>query len=554
MSIRTKILIGFLTVSLMGVALGVTGLVASYLFTTKTTDLKTLTKQADDFDSILSAHYVWRNGLYEAVMTGTEFTGSLDPTTCAFGKWYQSEAVKGVTDPQILEMLSQVVEPHGFFHREAKGVVQLIAEDNQQEAIDDIINVLMPKFQEVITLLQRITERYTLMIEEKESEAVESASKTMVVIVIIIVIVLILSIILALVISRKISEPISVISAFFKKAGATGDIALSEKEVALLEVLSRQTDEIGELSSGATSFLGHVTHGAKALESIAEGDLDLKINQLSAKDTMGLSLHRMVENLNSMFGEINGTAVQVSTGAKQVADGSQTLAQGATEQAASIEELSTSIGEVTNMAKENTQAATTAMDEVEKASELMGVCLDQMGQMLVAMQAIDEKSNNISKTTKLIDEIAFQTNILALNAAVEAARAGQHGKGFAVVAEEVRNLAAKSAEAAKETGDLIESSTASVAEGSRIVEKVSGSLQMVSDISTNQATLISNIQTYSLQQSDAMEQISIGIDQVAQVVQQNSAAAEESAAAAEEMSSQSTMLQELTSQFRLRGE
>jgi len=357
----------------------------------------------------------------------------------------------------------------------------------------------------------------------------------------------------ALYISGLISKPLVILSTFMKKAGTTGDITLSQDDKANIGKYAQLKDEIGQAIAGSAAFVEHVTNVAGNLETIASGDLTVDVKMLSSSDTMGKSMSQMVDNLNKMFGNIQTSTGQVSSGAKQVADGAQSLAQGSTEQAASIQELSSSITEIANKTKENAEIATrtATLSETIKASALKGST--QMDDMISAVQEINDASHSISKIIKTIDDIAFQTNILALNAAVEAARAGQHGKGFAVVAEEVRNLASKSADAAKDTGDMIQNSMEKAELGSQIAGETANSLkEIVSGISES-STMISEIAQASEEQSIGISQINTGIDQVAQVVQQNSATAEQSAAASEQMSSQSSILEELISQFKLKN-
>lgn len=290
-------------------------------------------------------------------------------------------------------------------------------------------------------------------------------------------------------------------------------------------------------------------------KEIGMGNLDLeKLDDFGGDfSEISSAINDFVLTLNRILSDISDSAEQVNVGSNQMSASSQALAQGSTEQASSIQELTASITEIAVQTQNNAtdanrvrEAALDVMDNAEKGS-------DHMTEMRKSMIEINQSSVEISKIIKVIDDIAFQTNILALNAAVEAARAGQHGKGFAVVAEEVRTLAARSAEAAKETTNLIEGAISKAQHGSKITDQTAAALV---DIVTGIATvndLISNIATASNEQASGITQINVGIEQVAQVVQQNSAIAEESAAASQVLSAQAGTLKNMINQFQLKN-
>ncbi len=363
---------------------------------------------------------------------------------------------------------------------------------------------------------------------------------------------LVIGVLLALIIIRGITGPLKSMMRLVLQAGETGNLHYSDEEWALCDRLSRNKDEIGQMLKAFAQMMRKFVYYGDALNQVANRDLTVVVDTLGPNDTFGVAITQMTENLNSMFEEINTASSQVSVGSHQVADGAQALAAGSTEQAASVQELSSSIAEVADRTKDNASKATqaaklanTIKNSAEKGSE-------QMDDMMKSVKDINEASQSISKVIKTIDEIAFQTNILALNAAVEAARAGQHGKGFAVVAEEVRNLSAKSAQAAKDTENLIADSMLKAEHGVQVAAETASSLSDIVNGVNESTALVTEIARASEEQSMSISQINIGIDQVAKVVQQNSATAEESAAASQEMSSQSAVLQELIAQFILK--
>jgi len=259
---------------------------------------------------------------------------------------------------------------------------------------------------------------------------------------------------------------------------------------------------------------------------------------------------RMQKEEAMLVHNIEEVSASFVSSSKQIANGSQALAQGSTEQAASIQELSASISDIASKTKVNAEMAERASTLAHTIKNNAERGNQQMSDMTSAVQEINTASQNISKVIKAIDDIAFQTNILALNAAVEAARAGQHGKGFAVVAEEVRNLAAKSAEAAKDTGGLIQNSMEKAELGARIADETAASLyEIVSGINES-SEIVEEIAKSSEEQSLGIDQINLGIDQVSQVVQQNTATAQQSAAASSEMSDKSAQLERLVMEFK----
>ena len=331
---------------------------------------------------------------------------------------------------------------------------------------------------------------------------------------------------------------------------AAKEIAAGNANITLTKY---KEDEFGEVVDEFQNIINNIKYQGEISRMIAQGDLtaDVKVN--GEKDILGNALDDIIRENNKMLSDIRESTMQVTVGSEQVSDASQALAQGATQQASATQEITASMNEIAERTKVNTDQINEANDLVEDMGKEAIVINDSMTEMMGAMTDINEASENISKIIKVIDDIAFQTNILALNAAVEAARAGVHGKGFAVVAEEVRNLAGKSASAASETAEMIEDSIHKVVLGSKLAEETSGSLSEIMNKIEQVVELTHSIAVASNDQATAVTQIDQAINQVSQVTQTNSATSEECAAASEELSNQAATLRRRVGNYKLKN-
>ena len=317
------------------------------------------------------------------------------------------------------------------------------------------------------------------------------------------------------------------------------------------QLVKRNNDEFGEVMDDFQKVVDSTKYQAEIAQQVAEGNMTVNVVPRSEKDVMGMALKMMVTKNQKTLSNIKEAAYQVTTSASQVASASEALAQGSTEQASAIEEITASIDDVAEKTKQNAAQANEAANMMAKTIAEVKKGNEEMQQMVVAMLEINDASENISKIIKVIDDIAFQTNILALNAAVEAARAGDAGKGFAVVAEEVRNLAAKSAAAAAETAEMIEDSIKKVEIGSTIANQTAVSLEEITAVVKQSEEIVTEIAEASNYQATAIAQIDRAIEQVSQVVQTNSATSEECAAASVELSDQASRMRDLISVYKL---
>ncbi len=433
-------------------------------------------------------HFQLEKRLSNLIEFDKQFSGGEVHNACNLGKWLQSFES---TSP-ILQRLAAEIDPeHQTLHAHTARVKQLALTDPQQAR--DILH----------GPLEEASHNLLLLFDGMLAEARRAG---------------------------ELSE------AFTAQALGDSTISFAAAHNALTEIVELQANEAEAVSAAATRgarFIKSVTVGAMIIGVLAAIGLGVLI---------GRGIQRTLQRVNQ---GLSKGSERVAASAAQVSDSGQSLAEGASEQAASLEETSASLEEVTSMTKRNSENAEQAKDLSTRTRAAADNGVADVEEMKHAMDAIKLSSNEIAKIVKTIDEIAFQTNILALNAAVEAARAGEAGMGFAVVAEEVRALAQRSAEAAKESATMIDDSVSKSERGVQISAKVAQSLTQIVEHAREVDNLVAEIATASHEQSEGISQVSTAISQMDQVTQSNAAHAEESAASANELNAQSAELRQV---------
>jgi methyl-accepting chemotaxis protein len=557
LKIAPRLIASFLIVTLFTLILGVVSIISSQTLSNQ------VSAMYDEPVTAINAISVLRGSFYSIRLTALELATKADDkdaleqykTTISGYDTDIQNALKEyeatITNMSLETAYKKFTETYPVYLDDVQSIIDAADSGGSQAALA-AFDEYHGEADDVLKAIDEISAYNVEIASDLDKKSDSTALLVLIIQIGVIVVAVITSLLIAINTANGISKPINYITGILSAIGKDGRTTFSEEEWAEQKQITSGKDETAECADDL-GYVARALNGvAGILTRVSEGDLTIEHKAMSDDDVISKAVIKMIDNLNSMFGDIHEASDQVSQGANQISAASQSLAEGSTEQAATVEELSASIQDVSEKTKLNAVRASDAAELSNSVKSNAEKGNNQMTEMTQAVSEINQASQDISKVIKVIDDIAFQTNILALNAAVEAARAGEAGKGFAVVADEVRNLASKSAAAAKETSTLIENSMKKAELGSTIAAETANSLSEIVEGINKSTELIIEIAQSSEAQSIAISQINDGISQVSEVVQKNSATAEESAASAEELNAQSVVLQGHISQFKLK--
>jgi methyl-accepting chemotaxis protein len=543
--IKTKLLLGFGLIALFSVLVGAVGIVgltsardANHLIARRLmVPISLLQKMTASFDG---ARMAYRDALQaSAPQEIQEHSRRLSANLDELEK-LQREFETTILLESTRKMFQDYVSSEKAWRVPVERFAALLVDGKRDEALA-LRAEMATTVKAVVGTFDRLVDQKVQVAQETSDQAAAQVSSSILLQIAIAAAGLVLALILGWLIAVGIARPLE----------RATRLAASDDLSSRLAITSQ--DEIGELGRAFDAMTERLEKKTREAGAIAQGDLTVAVDVAGDGDQLGRAFQQMTSELQGLVRQVRDSVSAFASGADEISSASQSLSQGATEQAASLEEISSSVTEIGSQSKANADNAAQANQLVASARTAAEKGDQQMKSMVEAMRQISGSSNQIAKVIKVIDDIAFQTNLLALNAAVEAARAGKHGKGFAVVAEEVRSLAGRSAKAARETGDMIESSSKNVESGLAVAQATSQSFDaIVSDV-VKTADLIGEIAAASNEQAQGLSQIATGLSQIDQVTQRNTASAEQTASASTELSASAGRVRDLLRRFRVGG-
>lgn len=483
---------------------------------------------------ILIQQYIWLNTLR------SEQTPEMDSDVCSFGVWYAKVTDKGSIDKEMHEELESAYVSHKELHEAGQEYI----ENDWSEKEDKLETASAGLFDS----MHKISNYYEEKAEKSHSALVSRIIWAICTSVVLSVLTLILARKLGDKMAHKIAAPIAAVADWSRELS----MGSSNLEFDITNQAQTDLEEVNAMVESFRAMADSIQENVQVVKKVADGDMTAFVNIRSSSDSLGKNLYRMVQSNDLMFAEISKIADSVAIGANHISEASSALAESCTVQAGAVKDFTTVIEETGNFIYRNNKKAERALHVSNEIQVEIEESTEKMRHLLKAMVDIRQASEKVSVIIKTIDDIASQTNLLALNAAIEAARAGEAGKGFAVVAGEVKDLAAKSLEAAEESKKLIQDTVDKTMFGDKISQETSETFVKITDSISDITEITQEIAKAGDEQQKHIMAVKEHIGAISGAIDENAAASQEAAAASDELNRDGDLLKESMQKFNLR--